>query len=430
MKVCVVGLGYIGLPTATLAAIAGHDVVGVDTNPAVIKSLQSGVTHIQEPGLAELVAQAVVQGKLRARTDVVPSDAFVVAVPTPIAEDKTADLKYVRAATYSVAPHMARGSLFIVESTIPPGCTEDIIIPILEESGLVAGDDFYVAHCPERVLPGKLIHELVHNDRIIGAFDEASAERARSFYAAFVDGDIVITGLKEAELTKLTENAYRDVGIAFANELALICERLGVDVWEVIDMANRHPRVRILNPGPGVGGHCIAVDPWFLVETCPEETPLIAAARRVNDQRPERIVEIVEAELARTDVERPIIASLGLTYKADVGDVRCSPAIEIVSLLKQKGFEVRVCDPLADGESPYECIPVEKAVDGADALLLLVEHDEYVRMDVDSLKERMRNRIVIDTKGVWNHAGREAPRTFRVGEAESLLARFADQVSA
>ncbi len=430
MKVCVVGLGYIGLPTATLAAIAGHDVVGVDTNRAVIKSLESAVTHIQEPGLAELVTEAVVRGKLKAQSDVVPSDVFVVAVPTPIAKDKTADLRCVREATYSVAAHIAPGSLFIVESTIPPGCTEDIIIPILEKSGLVAGDDFYVAHCPERVLPGKLIHELVHNDRIIGAIDAASAERARSFYRAFVEGDIVTTGLKEAELTKLTENAYRDVGIAFANELALICEKLGVDVWEVIDMANRHPRVRILNPGPGVGGHCIAVDPWFLVETCPEETPLIAAARKINDQRPERIVEIVEAELSRANVKNPIIASLGLTYKADVGDVRCSPAIEIVSLLKRKGFEVRVCDPLADGESPYECISVENAVDGADALLLLVEHDEYVRMDLDALKERMRHRIVIDTKGVWNQASVEAPRTFRVGGTESLPARLADQISA
>ena len=430
MKVCVVGLGYIGLPTATLAAIAGHDVVGVDTNPAVIKSLESAITHIREPGLAELVTQAVVQGKLSAQSNIVPSDVFIVAVPTPIAEDKTADLEYVRKATHSVVPHIAKGSLFIVESTIPPGCTEDIIIPILEESGLTAGDDFYVAHCPERVIPGKLVYELVHNDRVIGAINKASGERASSFYGTFVEGDIVTTGLKEAELTKLTENAYRDVGIAFANELALVCEKLGVDVWEVIDMANRHPRVRILNPGPGVGGHCIAVDPWFLVETCPEETPLIAAARKVNDQRPERIVETVEAELARANVENPIIASLGLTYKADVTDVRCSPAIEIVSLLKQKGFEVRVCDPLADGESPYECIPVEKAVDGADALLLLVEHDEYARIDVDALKERMRHRIIIDTKGVWNHPGGETPRTFRVGKAESLLARFADQISA
>ncbi|OFX14213.1 MAG: hypothetical protein A2Z18_08010 [Armatimonadetes bacterium RBG_16_58_9] len=431
MKVCVIGLGYIGLPTATLAAVAGHEVTGVDTNPAVVESLSNAVSHIHEPGLAELLTRAVVQGRLKAQRDVVEADVFIVAVPTPITCDKTADLEYVTQAAHSVVGHLSEGSLFIIESTIPPGCTEDVVIPILEESHLKAGEDFHVAHCPERVLPGRLLHELVHNDRVIGAIDPKSAERARLFYASFVQGDIITTGLKEAELTKLIENAYRDVGIAFANEVAAVCDRLGVDVWDVIKMANRHPRVSILNPGPGVGGHCIAVDPWFLVEACPEDTPLITTARAVNDHRPERIVEIVEEHLSRAGVTNPVIASLGLTYKADVSDARCSPAIEIVARLKKKGFDVRVCDPLAGGESPYECVTVDQAIDGADALLLLVEHEEYVALDVEAMRRRMRTPIVIDTKGVWRNGKSETKRTFRVADdSSSLVADYADQISA
>ena len=430
MKVCVVGLGYIGLPTATLAAIAGHDVVGVDTNPAVVKSLNSGVPHIREPGLAELVTQAVVQGRLRAQESVAAADVFVIAVPTPITDGKTADLGCVREAARSVVPHIRRGSLFIVESTIPPGCTEDVIIPILEESGLTAGEDFYVAHCPERVLPGRVIEELVHNDRVIGAVSPGSAERAKSFYSTFVAAPVFTTGLREAELTKLAENAYRDVSIAFANELALVCGKLGINVWEVIELANRHPRVDILNPGPGVGGHCIAVDPWFLVEACPDETRLITAARQVNDERPERIVALVEAEVSRCRVENPVVASLGLTYKADVADVRCSPALEIVSLLKDKGFEVRVCDPFVDGESPYPCMPVEKAVTGADALLLLVEHEEYLELDLEALQEAMRHRIVIDTRGVWSSPRPDSSEPLPAAQPQPLLGRLADQISA
>lgn len=402
MKVCVVGLGYIGLPTATLAAIAGHEVTGVDTNPAVVRALNEGVPHIHEPGLADLVRDAVADGRLKASEKVVQADVYIVAVPTPIKGDKTADLSFVEQASLSITPYLHEGSLFIVESTIPPGCTDDTIIPILEESDLIAGRDFYVAHCPERVIPGRVVYELVNNDRIIGGFTSESAQAAKSFYSTFVKGSIYTTGLKEAELTKLAENAYRDVNIAFANELALICEKLGIDVWEVVRMANRHPRVSILNPGPGVGGHCIAVDPWFLVETCPDETRLISAARKVNDNRPERIAGIVASEVSKTKVERPVVVCLGLTYKADVCDLRGSPSMAVVSSLVQQGYEVRVCDPYANGESPYKCLPIREAAMGADAVVLLVDHKEYLSLDMNALAGLMRHRIFIDTKGVWN----------------------------
>ena len=403
MKVCVVGLGYIGLPTATLAAAAGHEVIGIDTAARVVESINRGNPHIHEPGLSQLVKEVVRKGTLRAQTNVCDADVFLVAVPTPITDDKCADLSYVRQALLSVVPQLQEGSLFIIESTIPPGCTEDVVIPILQESDLTAGADFYVAHCPERVIPGDIMHELVNNDRVVGGVDPESAERARRFYATFVKGAIYTTGLREAELTKLAENAYRDVNIAFANELATVCERLGVNPWEVIRMANRHPRVNILNPGPGVGGHCIAVDPWFLVEACPREARLIATAREVNDKRPERIANQVATEvLNKCKVDRPVVACLGLTYKADVCDLRGSPSLEVAACLARKGFEIRTCDPYADGKSPFSCLPVEEAVDGADALVLLVDHKEYTELDVEGLKELMRHRIVIDTKGVWN----------------------------
>ncbi len=427
MKVCVVGLGYIGLPTATLVASAGHQVVGVDTNPAIVEALNNGTPHIQEPGLDRLVSDAVMRGHLTAQGHVETADVYLVAVPTPIMDDKTADLSYVKAASLSVMPHIQQGSLFVVESTIPPGCTEEVIIPILEESGLEAGRDFYVAHCPERVIPGNVMHELVNNDRVVGGIDKHSAQMAKLFYASFVRGAIYTTGLKEAELTKLAENAYRDVNIAFANELAVICERLGIDVWQVVEMANKHPRVDILKPGPGVGGHCIAVDPWFLVQTCPEDTKLIASAREVNDSRPERIAARVEQELAKHEVENPVVVCLGLTYKADVCDLRGSPSLVVASCLERKGIEVRVCDPYANGECNYKCVSVREAVKGADALVLLVDHKEYKSLDVDALRDLMRHEIVIDTKGVWDrrHVQRSMPT-----DAESKARELIDGVSA
>jgi UDP-N-acetyl-D-mannosaminuronic acid dehydrogenase len=403
VRVCVVGLGYIGLPTATLAASVGHDVVGVDTNESIVKAVNGAKPHIRgEAGLDALVRQVVERGNLVATTSMTEADVFLVAVPTPITDTKKADLNYVVGASESVAPFLRKGNLFVVESTIPPGCTRDLIIPILEKSGLKAGADFHVAHCPERVIPGNILYELVNNDRVIGGVDEESAQKAREFYATFVKGDIFTTGLTEAELTKLSENAYRDVNIAFANELALVCETLGVDVWEVVRLANRHPRVNILRPGPGVGGHCIAVDPWFLVEACPRETRLITAARAVNDDRPEHIAAMVQAELTKLNIDKATVACLGLTYKADVDDMRGSPSVAVISSLIRRGYEVRVCDPYACNESSYKCVPIHEAVAGADALVLLVDHKEYRELDLEQIGRLMRHNVIVDTRGVWN----------------------------
>lgn len=401
MRVCVVGLGYIGLPTATLAASAGHEVVGVDTNQSIVDAIGTGSAHIQEEGLDGLVKRVVSSGNLVAQRGMTEADVFLVAVPTPVTDSKAADLNYVKAATADVAAHIRRGNLFIIESTIPPGCTRDIIVPILEQSGLKAGNDFHVAHCPERVIPGNVLHELVHNDRVLGGISPDSARKAEEFYSTFVKGEIFLTGLVEAELTKLSENAYRDVNIAFANELALICETLGVDPWEVIKLANRHPRVNILNPGPGVGGHCIAVDPWFLVEVCPQETRLITAAREVNDDRPERVAAKVQAAVSKLSIDKPAVACLGLTYKADVDDMRGSPSVAVISSLVRRGYDVRVCDPFACEETSYKCVTVDAAVTGADALVLLVDHKQYRELDLDRIKGLMRHPIVIDTRGTW-----------------------------
>ena len=402
MKVCVVGLGYIGLPTATLAASAGNEVIGVDTNQSIVDSINGAHSHITEAGLNELVVEVVTKGNLKAQTEVAKADIYLVAVPTPITEPrKKADLNYVVSAAKSVAKVISKGCLFIIESTIPPKCTEETIVPLLEESGLKAGEDFFVAHCPERVIPGRILYELENNDRVIGGLNQKSAEMAREFYATFVKGEIFTTGLTEAELTKLSENAYRDVNIAYANELALICETLGVDPWDVIRLANRHPRVNILTPGPGVGGHCIAVDPWFLVEKCPQETRLIAAARDVNDDRPERIAAAISARLTALNIDKPTVACLGLTYKANVADMRESPAVAVVSSLMRRGFVVKMCDPYANSESSYKLMSVDDAVTGADALVLLVDHDEYKALDPRELAKKMRNQVILDTRGVW-----------------------------
>ncbi|MCL6630547.1 MAG: nucleotide sugar dehydrogenase, partial [Armatimonadetes bacterium] len=285
-KVCVLGLGYIGLPAAALISSKGIKVVGVDINPDIVKKVSEGRVHFEEPDLDGLVIRAVTRGMLTAQLTPCPADVYIIAVPTPINEDKTADLRAVKNATESIVEHLRPGSLVILESTVPPGTTEELCLPILEKSGLTAGKDFYLSFCPERVLPGKIVAELVTNDRVLGGLNRASAEKAASFYRRFVRGNLYLTNLKTAETVKLIENSFLDVNIAFANEVSLIADELGIDVWEVISLANKHPRVNILNPGPGVGGHCIAVDPWFLVQKMPGITSLISAARRRNDSMP------------------------------------------------------------------------------------------------------------------------------------------------
>jgi UDP-N-acetyl-D-mannosaminuronic acid dehydrogenase len=395
--VCVLGLGYIGLPAAALISSKGIRVVGVDINPDIVKKVSEGRVHFEEPDLDGLVIRAVTRGMLTAQLTPCPADVYIIAVPTPINEDKTADLRAVKNATESIVDHLRLGSLVILESTVPPGTTEELCLPILEKSGLTAGKDFYLSFCPERVLPGKIVAELVTNDRVIGGLNRASAEKAASFYRRFVRGNLYLTNLKTAETVKLIENSFRDVNIAFANEVSLIADELGIDVWEVISLANKHPRVNILNPGPGVGGHCIAVDPWFLVQKMPGITSLISAARRRNDSMPDHVVAKVDA------VTKPgaRVACLGAAYKANVGDVRESPAIEIIKKLIGKGYEVSVVDPHVTELGDIHLVSLEEALQTAECVVLLVDHSEFASVDFCELIERLGTSRVIDTRGMW-----------------------------
>jgi UDP-N-acetyl-D-mannosaminuronic acid dehydrogenase len=413
-KVCVLGLGYIGLPTASMFATHGIDVVGVDVNPHVVETLNRGEIHIEEVGLAELVKQAVSDGKLLVKTQPEAADAFIIAVPTPIKDDKSAEMKMVASAAEMILPHLRAGNLVILESTSPPNTTAGLIQPILEKSGLVAGEDFYLAYSPERVLPGKILHEMVYNARVIGGISEASTQAGSELYGTFVKGEITLTTATTAEMVKLMENTFRDVNIALANEFGLVAEQLGVNVWEAIELANRHPRVNILKPGPGVGGHCIAVDPWFLVEAAPEITPLIKTARQVNDGMPSRVVGRLKELLASQPqgTQPKAIAVLGLAYKADVDDARESPAMTVVDGLLSLGYDVRLSDPWVKDLHGLDLplVSVEDAVTGADCVVILTDHSAYQQLHPVELGKSMNTRTILDTRncidlGVWQQSG-------------------------
>ena len=406
-KVCVVGLGYIGLPTASVLATNGFEVLGVDVSPEIIETVNRGDIHIEEPGLHTVVQAAIQSGNLRAAAAPEPADVFLIAVPTPLTPQKTADMSYVLQAAHSIAPHLRASNLVILESTSPPGTCRNVLKPILEASGRVVGEDLYLAYCPERVLPGKILKELIENDRIIGGYDAASAEQARSRYATFVEGNLFLTDSTTAETVKLLENTFRDVNIALANEAAVLCEKLGVDFWQVARFANRHPRVHLHQAGPGVGGHCIPVDPWFLVEPDPEAAPLIRRAREINDAMPGHVVAAIQRLLAA--VEGPRVAVLGLAYKANVDDLRESPALEIVRKLEAQGFDVRAHDPHVR-RAPIACSSFEDCVAGADCLLLLTGHEEFRCLNPQALAEQMRSPRVYDARNmidqsVWAAAG-------------------------
>lgn len=397
-KICVLGLGYVGLPTAAMFASCGHEVVGVDVNGRLVEALCRGEIHPTEPGLGEVVAGALQSGNLRAQTHVEEADAFIIAVPTPLTADKRADLSYVSSACDSLVPHVRRGNIVILESTVPPRTSLDLVKPILETSGLKAGEGFSLAHSPERVLPTRILTELVENDRVVGGFDSQSGEGAMQLYKSFVTGSIVLTDLTTAEMVKLMENTYRDVNIALANEFALLAEHVGIDVWEAIELANRHPRVSILRPGPGVGGHCIPVDPWFLVQVAPHMAPLITAARGVNDAMPQHVAEIVK--LAVAGVENPVVACLGLAYKANVDDVRESPAVKIVELLQKQGLDVRAYDPhVPDGVVSCRVERLELALCGADVVVLATDHREFAGLSPSELCNSEAT-VLVDARGV------------------------------
>ena len=418
-RICVLGLGYIGLPTASSLAACGVNVIGVDVNPNVVDTLRNGDLHIQEPGLRTIVQAAFRSGNLCVQPGPAEADAFIIAVPTPIHADKSADMTYVRSAAEMIRPVLRKGNLVVLESTSPPRTTLDLVRPVLEQSGLSAGKDFLLAYSPERVLPGQILRELIDNARVIGGIDRASAEAGRDLYGLFVRGEIVLTDATTAETVKLMENTFRDVNIALANEFLRLAEEFGVDVWEAIGIANRHPRVDILAPGPGVGGHCISVDPWFLVEKSPAQTPLIRTAREVNDSQPEYVVRY--AERVTGGLAGRKVAVLGLTYKADVDDVRESPSREVVRLLDRCGAKVAAFDPLAsDIAIPGErSRSVEQAADGADLLLLLVGHRDLRELDPASLARRMKTPLAVDCQHAWDRIRWEAAgfRLWQFGDA-------------
>lgn len=408
-KICVLGLGYIGLPTASTIATHGVRVVGVDVNPLVVNSLQNGHVHLYEPGLQELVDEALKSGNLVVSSQPEPADAFEIAVPTPFFDDKRADMTFVSSAAEAIVPHLRPGNLVLLESTSPPRTTVDLVVPILEKSGLKAGKDFFVAYSPERVLPGQILRELVENTRVVGGITPASAQAASDFYAIFVKGEIVQTDATTAEMVKLMENTYRDVNIAIANEFARLADRFGVDVWEAISLANRHPRVKILRPGPGVGGHCISVDPWFLVEAAPDLVNVIRAARQVNDSQPPFAAALVQRALGSLPGKR--VAALGLAFKPDVDDLRESPAIEVVHLLLKAGAQVTVYEPFKTdftipGARTAETL--SEAVGDADALLLLVGHSQLNGLDPAEVAKMTRARVAVDMVNGWQPAGWQA----------------------
>jgi UDP-N-acetyl-D-mannosaminuronic acid dehydrogenase len=395
--ICVLGLGYIGLPTASMFATHGFKVTGVDVNQAVVDTLNNGDIHIQEPGLSTLVQAALRSKNLRVANEPEPADVFIIAVPTPIGVDRTANMRFVVSATESILPHLRHGNLVVLESTSPPRTTLDLVRPILEKSGLQAGTDFLLAYSPERVLPGQILRELVDNARVIGGFDHASARAGRDLYATFVEGEIILTDATTAEMVKLMENTYRDLNIAIANEFARLSERLGVDVWEAIEVANRHPRVNILRPGPGVGGHCISVDPWFLVEAAPDLTPLVRQARLVNDGQPEYVVEQLTQSLG--ELNGKVLTVLGLTYKADVDDVRESPAVAVVKKLRALGATVRAFDPYVKAMNGLEGVParsLDEAISQVDGIVLLVAHRQFKALDPTRLATLVRRRFILD----------------------------------
>ncbi len=410
-SVAVVGLGYIGLPTAVSLATGGLEVIGVDVNPDIVERVSRGETPFAEPDLSVAVSGAVAMGRLTAQREMPSADAYVIAVPTPFTGDHRADLSYITAAAEAVADALRGGEVIVLESTAPPGTTRrvseliaarrpDLHLPHVPD----VPPDVHVAHCPERVLPGRIMIEIATNDRVIGGLTPACAARAVELYRTFCHGELIVTDAASAEMAKLAENAYRDVNIAFANELSLICQRLGLDVWEIRQMANHHPRVEILRPGPGVGGHCIAVDPWFIVESAPELARLIRIARDVNDQMPEHTAERIVATSRR--FRDPRIACLGLSFKADVGDLRESPAVDITARIAAALPDVKILavEPHApslpsqlDSCGNVVMTDAEHAVAESDVIALLVDHSCFRAIK----KTQLAGKVVYDTRGMW-----------------------------
>ncbi|MBC1566201.1 nucleotide sugar dehydrogenase [Listeria booriae] len=395
MKITTIGLGYIGLPTSVLFATHGHQVRGVDANPAVVETLNKGYIHIEEEGLQTLYNDALQSNSFEATMTPGSSDAFIIAVPTPNNNDahKSCDLSYVVAAVNSIIPHLQKGNLVIIESTIGPRTTEDTVQPMLEAAGFTIGEDIFLAHCPERVLPGNIAHELIHNPRIIGGVTPACTSVAKAMYATVVQGELIEATASEAELSKLMENTYRDVNIALANELAKIGLDLEINALKVIEMANRHPRVNLHSPGPGVGGHCLAIDPYFVAAASPQFSPLIQTARQINTSMPRFIVDSVNKLMASAPNNK--ITVFGLTYKGNIDDTRESPAKEISMMLQQSGYQVTEYDPHVD----YATIDIEVACQDSSLILVLTDHTEFKNIAAQATNN-MKQPLILDTKSI------------------------------
>lgn len=410
--ICVIGLGYIGLPTAATFAAHGVKVTGVDVNPRAVDLINQGKVHIVEPDLDALVRDVVAQQKLSAQLSPVAADAYIVAVPTPFKDKHEPDLKYIESAAKALAPHLVKGNLVILESTSPVGATEQMAAWLSEARPDLsfpqqAGEqaDILIAHCPERVLPGKVLQELISNDRIVGGMTLRCSQAAIDLYKVFVKGDCIETNARTAEMCKLTENSFRDVNIAFANELSIICDKLDINVWELIQLANRHPRVNILQPGPGVGGHCIAVDPWFIVSKTPEQARLIRTAREVNDSKPEWVIDQVKvkiAEFLQANPEKTIkdvtVVCYGLAFKPDIDDLRESPALNITKKLAEQGLNILAIEPniseLPDDLLGNVALASHEDCERANIYVVLVDHKEFKGIIPKS-------KYFLDFKGIW-----------------------------
>ena len=410
-KLCVVGLGYIGLPTAVMFANHGLYVHGVDVNEKAVELIKNKQLHIEENGLQERLESAVDNGHFTVGTTAEEADIFIIAVPSPINEDKTANLNYVREATKSIIPYVRKGNLVILESTVPPRTVEDVMLPVLKETGLELGSELFVSHSPERVIPGKVFEELVNNDRIVGGINEESSRLTVELYKTFVKGNIHVTDATTAEMVKVIENTYRDVNIAFANELAKISEKIGVNAWEAIKLANYHPRVNIHLPGPGVGGHCIAVDPWFLTELQPELAKIISLSRHTNDSMPEYTALKTKSLLDEKGIQHGRVAVLGLAFKGNIDDMRESPSTDVLHHLEKLGVDYTAFDPhIKENKIERQTQSLEEAVAHADVILILTDHNEFKELLPSAVENHMRTKVIFDTKNCiqrdqWKAAG-------------------------
>ena len=400
MKACFMGLGYIGLPTAIIAAKHGIEIVGVDINPQVVEMTNAGHLHFIEPGMEEMLQEVICSGNFHASTTPETCDAFFIVVPTPFKGDHRPDTSFVESATRMVIPFLKEENLFVIESTSPVGTTEKMAQIIFEERPELKGK-IHISYCPERVLPGNVIYELIHNDRVIGGIDESSTQKAMAFYSKFVKGTLHATNSRTAEMCKLTENSCRDSQIAFANELSIICDKAGIDVWELIRLANKHPRVNILQPGCGVGGHCIAVDPYFISSEFPEEAKMIATSRQVNNYKADWCAEKVQNAMLKFEIEnkrKPIVAMMGLAFKPNIDDLRESPAKYIVSKVMQRcnNADILVVEPNIKEHKIFKLTDYKTAFDKADIVVFLTAHSQFKELGQNERKQ------IFDFCGVLN----------------------------